>query len=43
MNKIIKRFKEANKTWRLNYYFFNLPLFVCIEVYIRNLIRGVKK
>ena len=40
--KIIERFKDANKTWRLNYNFFNLPLEVCIEAYIRMLIKGVK-
>ena len=40
--KIIERFKDANMAWRLNYDFFNLPLGVCIEAYIRMLIKGVK-
>ena len=41
--KIIERFKDANKAWRLNYTFFNLPFLVCIEAYIRILLRGVKE
>lgn len=40
--KIIKRFREANKTWRLNYTFFSLPLPVCIEAYIRMLFKEVE-
>ena len=41
--RIVKRFKDANAAWRLNYYFFNLPFLVCIEAYIRILLRGVKE
>lgn len=42
--KIIKqRIDNANKAWRLNYTFFQLPLPVCIEAYIRILLRGVKE
>ena len=41
--KVIERFEYANGNWRLTYNFLQLPLKVCIEVYIRNLIRGVKK
>lgn len=41
--KIIKWFKDANKVWRLNYTFFNLSFLVCIETYIRILLRGVKE
>ena len=41
--KIIERFEYANGNWRLTYNFFQLPLKVCIEVYIRNLIRGAKE
>lgn len=36
---IIERFRKANKTWRLNYIFFSLPLSVCIEAYIRTLLK----
>ena len=41
--KIIERFEYANGNWRLTYNFFQLPLKVCIEVYIRNLIGGPKE
>lgn len=41
--KIIKRFKDANKIWCLNYNFFQLPFLVCVEAYIRILLRGVKE
>ena len=41
--KIIERFEYANGNWRLTYHFFQLPLKVCIEVYIRNLIGGAKE
>lgn len=41
--KIIERFRKANKTWRLNYIFFSLPLSVCIETYIRTLFKEVDK
>ena len=41
--RIVKRFKDANAAWRLNYYFFNLPFLVCVEAYIRILMRGVKE
>ena len=41
--KIIERFEYANGNWRLTYNFFQLPLKVCIEVYIRNLIGGAKE
>ena len=41
--KIIERFEYANGNWRLTYHFFQLPLTVCIEVYIRNLIEGAKE
>ena len=41
--KIIKRFDDANKAWRLNYTFFQLPFLVCVEAYIRILIRGIKE
>jgi hypothetical protein len=40
--EIIKRFRKANKTWRLNYTFFSLPLPVCIEAYIRTLFKEVE-
>lgn len=41
--KIIERFEYANGNWRLTHDFFQLPLKVCIEVYIRNLIGGAKE
>ena len=41
--KIIERFEDANKAWLLNHTFFQLPFWVCVEAYIRILIRGVKK
>lgn len=41
--KIIERFEYANGNWRLTYHFFQLPLKVCIEVYIRNLIGRPKE
>ncbi len=41
--KVIERFEYANRNWRLTYHFFQLPLKVCIEVYIRNLIGGAKE
>ena len=40
--KVFERFEDANKVWRLNYTFFQFPWWVCVEAYIRNLIRGVK-
>ena len=39
--KIIERFEHANRNWRLTHDFLQLPLKVCIEVYIRNLIKGI--
>ena len=39
--KISERFEHANKNWRLTHDFLQLPLKVCIEVYIRNLIGGI--
>ena len=41
--KIIKRFEYANGNWRLTHDFLQLPWKVCVEVYIRNLIGGVKE
>lgn len=37
--KIKERIKNANKSWVLNYTFFQLPLLVCIEAYIRILFK----
>ncbi len=41
--KIIKRIRNANRAWRLNYTFFQLPFLVCVEAYIRILFKEVNK
>ena len=41
--KIIERFEYANGNWCLTHDFLQLPWKVCVEVYIRNLIRGAKE